>query len=111
LVAAENRTSTFQLLRLAACAFALVVTPVDTVTVHSEPDNNVADEAVRINVDVAKPEFIATTLNEVLPHPLDIIGDAKEPYVNVGSTNMMISDGCSGAFNANVYDTGDVVPI
>ena len=95
-------TPTFRSLRFAACAFALVVTPVDTVTVHSEPDNNVADEAVRVNVHVDVPDPVPDTLNEVLPHPLDIVGDAREPNLNVGNTSVMVSDTSSGAFITNV---------
>ena len=71
--AADARvTATVRVLRSPTCPFVLVVTPVATVTVHSDPAASVAVFAVSVSVASASPELAADTVNAVLPHPADL---------------------------------------
>ena len=109
LVALPSVTATVRVFRFADCAFALVVTPVATVTVHSAPAASVAVLDVSVSVAVAVPELVAATVKAVVPHPADMLGVASVPMVNVGSTSAMESAGLllctNGALSSNVYDT------
>ena len=108
-LAAPTVTATVRAARFAACAFALVVTPVATVTVHSDPAASVGvpDAAVRVSVAVAVAEPDTADVNVVLPHPLDVLGTAGEAMVNVGSTKAMLSAAARGVFTSNVYEMDD----
>jgi hypothetical protein len=55
-VADPNFTATVRVFRFAACTCALVVTPVATVTVHSDPAASVAVFALSVSVAVDVPE-------------------------------------------------------
>ena len=103
--------ATVRVFRFAVWAFALVVMPVATVTVHSDPAASVAVFAVKVTVAVAVPELLAATVKPVLPHPAEVVGVASVPMVKVGSTRAIESAGLllctSGAFSSNVYDTDD----
>jgi len=107
--AADARvTATVRLVKSAACACLLVVTPVATVTVHSDPAASVAVFAVRVRVASAVSEFVAATVNAVLPHPADMVGTDGDAMANVGSTRAMVSVVCSsGALSSNVYEIED----
>jgi len=102
-------TPTFLAVSPAACALALVVTPVSTDTVHTAAAASVDVPAVRVSVDVAVPELALVAVNVVEPQPLNILGDARVPRVNVGSTSAMESAAFSGAFSANLNDVDDSV--
>jgi hypothetical protein len=91
----------------AACAFGLIVTPVPTVTVHTDPAASVAVAAVRVSVDVAVPELAFPAVNVVEPQPADTPGDARLPRVKVGSTSAIASDAFSGTFSANLNAVRD----
>jgi len=106
-VADPNVTPTSLVLRSAVCATALVVTPVATDTVHSDPAASWLVAAVSVSVAVAVPEAVAATVNVVVPHPLDAAGVASVPIVNNGKRNAIASVLSRGAFNSNVYDNDD----
>ena len=79
-----------------------------TVTVHSESAASVAVFAVSVRVASASPEFVAATVNAVVPHPADMVGVDGDASVNVGSTSAMVSVVCSRAvFSSNVYEIDD----
>ena len=85
-----------------------MVTPVATVTVHSDPAANTAVVAVNVSVASATPGLAAVAVNPVDPHPLDVLTPAGDAMVNVGSTKSILSAvlvWSSGAFSSNVYDT------
>ena len=110
LVAAANDTATVRVLRSAACPFALVVSPLPTVTVHCVPAASVAVPAVSVSVVVAVPEFDAAAVNVVDPQPLDLLTPDGDAMVKVGSTSSILSAVpvcCNGALSSNVYDTDD----
>jgi hypothetical protein len=104
--AAASVTATVRVLRSAACAFALVVTPVATVTVHSDPATRVAVAAVRVSVAAVRPELATAPVNVVVPQPAEVVIPAGDAIVKVGSTNAMLSEAARGAFSSNRYDTG-----
>jgi hypothetical protein len=103
LSAVANVTATVRVARFAACAAALVFTPVAIVTMHSTSVASVAVAAVSVTFAVAVPEFAAAAVNVVVPHPL-VTGVANEDSTNVGSTNATVSLAFSGAFNLNLYE-------
>jgi hypothetical protein len=89
-----------------------VVTPLPTVTVHSDPALSTAAFAVSVSVAVDVPDFVSAAVNAVEPQPLDVLRLAAVPMVNVGSTNAMLSVvGSSGAFNSSVYEIDDAVHV
>jgi hypothetical protein len=106
LSAVANVTATVRVARFAACAAALVVTPVAIVTAHSTSVARVAVAAVSVTFAVAVPEFAAATVNVVVPHPL-VTGVANEISVKSGNTNATLSLAFSGAFNLNLYVIDD----
>jgi hypothetical protein len=106
LSAVANVTATVRVARFAACAAALVFTPVAIDTMHSTSVAKVAVAAVSVTFAVAVPEFAATTVNVVVPHPL-FTGVAKEVNLKVGRTNATLSLTFSGAFNLNLYVIDD----
>ena len=105
-MAALKFTATVRVAMFAACAFALVVTPLATVTVHSEPTASVAVAAVSVSVAVDVAEFDAVAVNVVALHPADVLTTPGDAMVNVGSTSAMLSLlVCTrGAFSSKVYD-------
>ena len=106
LVAEANVTATVRAAILTDCALALVVTPVATVTVHSDAADSVAVAAVSVSVAPAAPELDPAAVNVVLPHPDDVlISEGDATIVNVGSTRAMVSAASKGPFNSNRYDT------
>ena len=56
---------------------------------------------------VFKPLFAAEAANDVLPHPLGVVGTARVPKANFGSTMMISLPARSGAFSANAKEMGD----
>ena len=79
-----------------------MVTPVATVTVHSDAADSVAVAAVSVSVAPAAPELDPAAVNVVLPHPGDVlISDGDATIVNVGSTRAMVSAASKGPFNSN----------
>jgi hypothetical protein len=100
-------TPTFLAVSPAACALALVVTPVSTDTVHTAAAASVDVPAVRVSVDVAVPELALVAVNVVEPQPADAPGDARVPRVNVGSTSAIESAAFSGTFSANLNVVAD----
>ena len=58
---------------------------------------------------VFKPLFAAEAANDVLPHSL-IVGTARVPKANFGSTMMISLPARSGAFSANAKETDDSAP-
>jgi hypothetical protein len=76
--------------------------------VHSEPAASVAVFAVSVSVAVAVSEFVAATVNAVVPHPADMVGSDGDASVNVGSTSAMVSVSSSRAvLSSNVYEIDD----
>jgi hypothetical protein len=109
-VALCNTTAAVRVFRFAVCAFWLVVTPVPTVTVHSDIAGRSAVVAVSVSVAVVVPELVAAAVNAVLPHPVDVLRLAGDAMTNVGSTNAMVSAVLAysrGAFSSKVYETED----
>ena len=91
------------------------MTPVATVTVHSDPAASVAVADVNVSVASAAPELATVAVKLVVPHPLDVVGDDTDAMLNVGNTNSILSavPVCIiGAFSSNVYAIadGDHVP-
>ena len=86
------------------------MTPVATVTVHSDPAANMAVVAVSVRVAVVVPEVVPAALNPVDPHPLDVLSPDGDAMVKVGNTSSILSavPVCAiGAFNSNVYEIDD----
>jgi hypothetical protein len=104
---AANVAAAVRVLRFAACAAELVVTPVAIVTVHCVPDANEFVATVSVMVAVAVPEFDLAAVNVVLPHPL-ADGVASVPNVKVGNTSTILSLTATGALVAKVNATDDV---
>ena len=100
-------TPTFLAVSPAACALALVVTPVSTDTVHTAAAASTVEPAVNVSVDVAVPELALDAVNVVEPQPADSPGDARVPRVKVGSTSAIASDAFSGTFSANLNAVRD----
>ena len=68
------------------------MTPVATVTVHSDPAANMAVVAVSVRVAVVVPEVVPAALNPVDPHPLDVLSpDGDAAMVKVGNTSSILS--------------------
>jgi hypothetical protein len=107
--AAPSVTPTFLAVSPAACAFALVVTPVATDKVHCVLAGSVAvpPAAVNVSVAVAVPELALAAVNVVVPQPCVSTGDARVPKVKVGSTRATESAAATGAFSAKLYETDD----
>ena len=111
-VAPCSTTPTVRVFRFAVCASWLVVTPLPTVTVHSDIAAKSAVVAVKVSVASVVPELVAAAVNPVDPHPLDVLSPplsaALLPIVKVGSTSEMVSAVpvyTRGAFSSNVYDS------
>jgi hypothetical protein len=101
---AANVAAAVRVLRFAACAAELVVTPVAIVTVHCLYALSTAVATVSVMVAVAVPEFDLAAVNVVLPHPL-ADGVASVPNVKVGNTSTILSLTAKTAFSvANVNE-------
>jgi hypothetical protein len=100
-VAPANVAPTVRVPRCIACAAALVITPVATVTVHVVPAASVAEAAVNVSVAVAVPELEPAAVNVVAPQPL-VVGVAGDPAtVKLGSTSAILSAAWSAVFKLN----------
>ena len=107
-------TATLRTCELMDCCFMLVVTPVATVSVHSDPAASVAVFAVSVSVASDVPELDAATVKAVLPQPgvvVTLLSPDGAAMVNVGSFSSILSGFgalcSSGAFSSNVYEIED----
>jgi hypothetical protein len=97
-------------LRFAVCAAALVVTPVDTVTMHSVSAFSVAVAAVSVMAAVAVAEFATVEVNVVVPHPR-VVGVDVVTSVNVGSVSTIVSLVFTGAFDTKRNDRDEAAHV
>jgi hypothetical protein len=81
------------------------VTPVDTVTVHSDSAARIAVAAVNVMVAVAVYVLEPAAVKVVDPHPAVVVmPDGVLTKRNVGSSSATVSDTSNGVFNLNVYE-------